>query len=768
MDYENAKAERDFRMNPPSNAPGQGDDDGWGDIFDSEPTGSSSAETTDSSSIMQSTPQSTEIQSQPIQNPMQQGKSTEDMVIEGTVLVGKGLYYYVKALIDSVKGNTSSDWHRLGVRIIKISSVTALFGVFFTIVHQFMNNNNQPLDLVIGSLISMGVGVFLSMYFDLEKEEENITESVSTKESFEETVDFWGDLLEGFSDEDTFSDNDSYEDNYKEEAYEETDWEAFLEDESNFADTDVGIETDSFDVDSALEEVQDIPYGTQTRQYLFETFTRILPLMNPEFSDMKQITEDENEFYNFDGLLRGAAYQVGTKEECIPELLYLSENDFIYRLTCSRPAGIKEQLIADELANAYSRDDNNMLIYDGVYATIETSVGKFSINLFKGSPVDGNNPIIISLGDVYSKISEWVLNPKVKMPFVWGINEFGKTLHCDLKDCQSIIISGEPDGGKSWKGQSILAQLCMFNSPKEVNFYIFDPKDNASDYRYFSEVVPHVKYFCGDEQRIPTEFEKLIVSIETKRSKLFEEAGKEMGKVSLQKIEEYNLARPGDKMPYIYIVVDEMMALMTHLADTDKELHGKFKGLMRKTVSELRYLGIRVILFPHRIVDNVIEKNTYSLVSSRAVVRQLNKDEIKNSMGATPKEFPYSLVNKGDMAIRTKDIANGKTVYCHAEILTNSNEGNKNLYDFIGGVWKRLEPDCDCIKITGSVGGSTNPYKENILKGIKSQTRDNTEGVSSFEYKGLNNGVSVGDLDDEFLQNDEDSLDTDDSFWDTF
>ena len=33
-DYDRMRAERDFNVNPPSNAPGQGGD-GWGDLFDS-------------------------------------------------------------------------------------------------------------------------------------------------------------------------------------------------------------------------------------------------------------------------------------------------------------------------------------------------------------------------------------------------------------------------------------------------------------------------------------------------------------------------------------------------------------------------------------------------------------------------------------------------------------------------------------------------------------------------------------------------------------
>lgn len=87
------------------------------------------------------------------------------------------------------------------------------------------------------------------------------------------------------------------------------------------------------------------------------------------------------------------------------------------------------------------------------------------------------------------------------MPYIWGINEFGDVLKCDLEGCESMLFCGETRCGKSWKGQSVLAQICMFSSPKEVEFYIFDPKGMQSDYYYPSKYLPHVRFFCGEPKR---------------------------------------------------------------------------------------------------------------------------------------------------------------------------------------------------------------------------------------------------------------------------
>ena len=53
----------------------------------------------------------------------------------------------------------------------------------------------------------------------------------------------------------------------------------------------------------------------------------------------------------------------------------------------------------------------------------------------------------------------------------------------------------------------------MFHSPKEIQFYIFDGKDDASDYKYLSSVLPHVQYFCGDMDKINDGLERVITKM---------------------------------------------------------------------------------------------------------------------------------------------------------------------------------------------------------------------------------------------------------------
>lgn len=760
--FEEARAERDFRQNPPESAPGQKpDDDGWGDIG----VGSSSVDTSQPNYDSNINEVLNKPDGQPnAQNPnmMQQGTSAEDKIIDLSIYAGKGVFKYFSLLAKSLKNNTKGDWHNLGVRITWVSLGISGLGFLFMPLGRLMHFNGSTFNLTVGGILSLMCGVALCTFFDKENsegvEEPEVSESTSTESS---DVD-WASVLADDTEEE---ENNSYEDSPS--MSNESLWESILEDdiedEDEYISNSNSVDSDDFDVDDAISSMPEIDRGTQTRRYLFETFSKVLPLVNPSFSVMEEISIESDKFFEFEDYLRGAAYQVGTKEENIPELESLYENAFVYRLNCTRPVGLKEQLIADEIANTFSRDNNNRQVRFGTYATVETSVGKYTVNVFKGFEKDALGQQVggvkISLGDIYKQIEDFVCSPNIDIPFVWGVNEFGGVLYCDMKDNNSIIISGEPRGGKSWKGQSFVAQVAMFHSPKEVEFYIFDGKDNASDYKYLSTVLPHVKYFCGDMDKINSGISRVL-------DKMLEERGRIITEAGCINIKDYNATHPDSKLPYTYIIIDELMSLRNHFVETDQKEEGaKFKSYLSTMVSKLPYTGIKFVLFPHRIVNDVISKNTYSLVSCRAVVNQTNMEELKSAVNVTEKNFPYKLAQKGDMALKIKEIAGGDTVFCHAEMLSSSNQNNMKLFDYIGAVWRKLEPDCTCIEMHGMIGGSIDIDRgvEKKFKSANFTPKDNTNGAKEYEYSGYSDiSDALSDMDTGELSDDEEA------FWQEF
>lgn len=250
--------------------------------------------------------------------------------------------------------------------------------------------------------------------------------------------------------------------------------------------------------------------------------------------------------------------------------------------------------------------------------------------------------------------------------------------------------------------------------------------------------------------------------------------GRKMTEAGFISIKDYNASHPADKLPYCYVIIDELQALMDHFEKTgQKEESAKFRGYLSTMTSKLPYTGLRFILFPHRIVDQIISKNTYSLVSSRAVVNQLDGKLVESSVGVSEAKFGHKLAQKGDMAIRLHELNGGEACFCHAEVLTFSNETNKKLFEYIGAVWRKLEPDVECIEIKGQIGGRIgSEVTSSASSRVENQPRvakDNTRGKSSFEYDGsdFTDGESLEDLAESGMFDDNESTEeVDESFWD--
>lgn len=771
-DWDDARAVRDFNKNKPNDAPGLGDD-GWNMDSSSSVTSESSfsggsdlnvnslldnalggSQNTNNNTNNTNYNNSLSGMGCSADDKLKAMSAGEDEIIKTVVSVSKGLVSvgsksakgtidYIKLFVESFQNNKEGDWHVLGERMFKISSVCVGVGTIFCILGFFVPNIQQPSDLVIGGLLGYLFALPLMTFYSKngeyahqstvneEKEQEDI--SPGSEENYE-----WGDdednnLLDISEDlnDDWGDEGDNLSSEQDEDLYSWEDEEPLIETEY--------INSTPVDIDEAISNIPEITPGTQTRQFLFERYMSVLPRITPDYATMYEVTDGSDEFMMFADYLERSSAQAGTKEDNFPFLESVRKNDFIIQLRANRPPGLKEQEIANGVADLYARDDFGKVIHDGVYATVDSMVGALIINIFLGKS------IMVSLADVYSNIKDFVIDTRNRFPFVWGINELGDVWNCDLLDCDSLMISGEGRGGKSWKGQSILAQLCMFTSPKEIEFYILDHKNDSSDFKYMSTVLPHIRYFCGDPKKIIPSIKSIIEYCEKTKGEVLKNSGE-------INIKDYNKHNPDKRLPYTYIVIDELMSLMEVYLDNDEQK--ELKGYLATVVSKLAYLGVRMILFPHRVVDSVIGKNTYSLISSRAMVRQLNKDEIKNALQVTPKEFPYSLVNEGDMALRSKEIANGKCVFCHAEVLSKDNETNKDIFKYIGSLWKKLEPDCqECIKIDGKIGGRIGDAVKTRNK--SSVPIDHTSGIDSYNY--------VGDLNMGNESEEEDS--TEEDFW---
>ena len=740
-DVDLLRKEREARMNPPEFEIGQGEDDGW-NFFDDDNGGMSMDESAfggssqgfgDSFGGMGGDLGSLggSVQggfSNTNSHSPQSLTATEDKIIDGAVMVGKHAFNSSKELFngihDGIKGNNAFYWTVYGKKVMVVGVVISISGVILSLMG-LVSNISRGLDVLIGGLMSLAVGVLIfSLNCDKARELGGMEKKESTEPAIYEEEEFSDDIFSDIDDdlyEEEYSGwgSDDEEDIFNDEEEEFDPWSSI--DEDDYVESvDEVISSEPVDIDEAIESIREIPAHTQTRQYLFEEYSRVLPVINPAFAKLKSISENSDSFIIFDKVLIDASIQVGTNQDKLPQLLELRENQFIIQLKATRPSGLKEEAIANEIANIYSRDEYGAVIHEGVYATTSSVGSSYIINIFKGEDS------IISLADTYKEVSDFVLDPNIKKPVVMGVNELGKVWYFDAEKVFSYIISGKPRSGKSWSVVSLVLQLCMYSSPREVQFEVFDVKGTSSDFYSMNEHLPHFEKFESVGKRILQRL-RHITTVEADRRK------KILNEHDVIAIADLKNKGVDVEMPYLYVLIDEIVGL---IGTFTKDEHAEFKDLMNVLITQMPNLGIRLILVPHRVTNDIVPKTTYTNVGCIACVRTDSK-EIASTLDITKKDFPYDLTNSGDMALKTGEVNKGKTVFCHGVAVTSSNESNVGIYKFVGSLWGKLEPEEE---------------KEQVLN-LKKES-----------YKG-HDLVGVDSFDTEFGSED---YDDDESFWNNY
>jgi hypothetical protein len=742
-----ARAKLDFKRNPPENAPGQGDGTGWNNMGDndpfssfgssndpfgssggspfgsSDPFGSGSGNAFGGNSMAPASGNAfggtgqggsaldslfgnspgVGVQGQGYQgafNPNNQGQKAEkpeieDLIIKGAVVGGKsfvsGSKVFYSEVMEAIRDNNEVDTFRFGGKMIKVGGITAGVGLALTFLAKVLPGLNEVYTsaLVIGGGISAVIGwvcfswkaeaakKFLEEGANFEEEEEEQPPEPEEEPSFEQfqqqddepAYDFGNDSEQ--SAEDLFKDWDLGETEEEEE------------DNTPLENPDIGDKLEGIDDDETLKP------GLYTRQLLFDKWCEILPKVTPNFSEIEYIDSDSEEFLQFNEMLNDAAEIAAVKEDDLPDIEDLTKTLFIYQLKCTREGCKgKEQKVADEVVSMYIKDSRGAVMRDraGSYATVSTLGKRFFINLFKGADANVDKALVaVSIGDLYKneEVRSFVLDTGIQMPYIWGIDEYGTPVISDFAKMESLIFSGVARSGKSWKMQSTILQMCMYSSPLDIEFYICDTKNVTSDYYKPSKILPHIKKFSGTKSEILSTLRWLVDEESLRRAAIL----KSSDSIS---IKDYNRKNPDNKLPYIYLIVDEMMALMNEMT---KDETNEFNSYAVRVVSKYPNLGFRSIFIPHRISNDCISKDIYALVKNKVAIKA-NFDEMKTGLEVTNKNFPYRLPNVGDMAVKVDDVDNGNPKFCHAEIITPTNEENLDIFKYVAGIWKKLEPDC--------------------------------------------------------------------------
>lgn len=750
FDADEARYDRRNRLNPPEFQPGQGDDfDMFSSGFDS-PVGSGGFDTFSSGGSAFNDPFGGGFGQPQMQQQSNTPQTDEDKFYDALSKGGKGLIGFFKDVVNSFKGLTPKFISVYGKNSTIAGLITAVVGLILRVF-----GVNFGIQLCVGGLLTSAVGVVSLMFF-VEKgsqcssqySDDNTTNpNFSTPPSLqlEPEMDFGGDFSNDFDFNEDF-DND--EDPYSEG---ESDFNFDFDDEP-YSGGSLLVE-EPVDTETALSELPEIDKGTYTRQYLYDMFVKVLPHLKPDFADVKSYDEDSDIFLQWEESLREAAGVSGCKEEDLPDLISLDETLLTIRITCTRTKGLKTDVLAKEIANIYAYRDGEF--NDRVYAIADTSGSKCIITLYTGETA------LVSLRDMYSHIKDDILSTKNYMPVVLGIDQAGKVIWCDFKKIESCIVAGMPRSGKSWLVQAILTQMCAYVSPRELNIYIFDPKAGTSDFRSFT--LPHVKKFAtrykNEQGNIvnPEGIDMLttltqIVRVEAPRRK------KLLGDAKCVNIWDFRKKYPDVDLPLLYVVIDEAVTLAEDMEKEDKK---EYQSYVTQLITQFPNLGIRAFLIPHVVKDQIIKKTATDSVKCRISVKG-SPDHIESSTGTKPRDFKYKLCNVGDMAVNIPDIKQ-QTMFVHGVALTDDNEKNAELFDYLRRVWSKLEQDE--VQNSVSVQAEEDKANEELLVKVNNLSDSDTADLSTSEEEDLfsnevsgldedlfSNSGSANNLDDDFLR----------------
>lgn len=690
-DVKRAMIERDAKMNPPDVEPGMDDiwgDDSWGD--DSWGSSSSNNSSGDDSwgtstgggwgdaggwgNTSGNSWGNTGVQQTPQSN-------VEDKVFEGLATGFKGVGSFMKEFVSSFKTFDSYKKYTCGIRIIFVGGGLAIVGLVILLF-----GKKFGLHLMVGSLLSLGFGVPLFMFGldDFQKSggvvpENNPsndnawassedTEFESSNFDDEEEEDFWG-----TSDDTDIEDEDSDED-----------WLDLDIDDKDDVSTSSSEALDDEDREKALEDAKNkllnsVTEGNElvTKSYLYEKITDYLITHKPDFNKAIDL-DGTRKFELLCSAVNESGEQLKTgKQEDSPYLISATEKLFYIELEIHRVKWLKnvdkfvDEIIAiyryNEELSGVSDEDKKKTIYG-----LGQAVGdKIFVKIMKGETA------MVTVKDTYKEVENKIVGKDYKMPIVLGIGLEGDVVVQDFWSINSILITGMPRSGKSWFAQAVLTQMMFYLSPRDLNFYIFDPKGDISDFRDMT--MPHVRKFVSKEEDMLKELRHIVKVEGPRRKKLLGDAG-------FVNINDFKKKHPDVNLPILYIMIDEVVSLAENM---DKETKDEFQSLLLVLVSQLPALGIRIIMVPHVVKDQVIKKSTTDLIPCRISVRG-DEAHIESSTGTKPKDFQQKLSHQGDMAVRFN---NDPTKFVHSVILTTSNEGNSDLFDFLTRLWCKICPE---------------------------------------------------------------------------
>lgn len=210
----------------------------------------------------------------------------------------------------------------------------------------------------------------------------------------------------------------------------------------------------------------------------------------------------------------------------------------------------------------------------------------------------------------FEEIVEIIKQEGFHMPIVAGMDSSGKIRIYDATNNPNLLIFGEPGSGKSSILHVILTTLIQFFSPKEINLYLADFKQNELCVYEEVEHVKSVSYLVKEFAPVL----KLLKNELTIRGELLKN----------NRVRHVNKLSKDKKPPYVVLCIDEFVMIKNDDIMAD----------LLQIASLGRAYGIYLILSMQRPSHKILSTDVRGVLSVRMGFRTV---DLRNAMiGETP------------------------------------------------------------------------------------------------------------------------------------
>jgi S-DNA-T family DNA segregation ATPase FtsK/SpoIIIE len=247
----------------------------------------------------------------------------------------------------------------------------------------------------------------------------------------------------------------------------------------------------------------------------------------------------------------------------------------------------------------------------------------------------------VNLRSIIESTSFQKICAKSRMAIGLGKGAGGETVSADLTKMPHLLIAGATGSGKTVYLNSIICCLLIFNTPDDLRFIMIDPK--RVELVNFN-ALPHLIAPVVVETDKAVSALRWLTGEMDDRYRRFSQAG-------ARNIEGYNKNRqPGEALPYIVLVIDELADLMMTAFDEVEHTLCRLAQLSRAT-------GIHLIVATQRpsvdVVTGLIKANFPTRISF-SLTSQVDSRTILDSAGAE------KLLGRGDMLYMPTDASKPK------------------------------------------------------------------------------------------------------------